>query len=110
MVQLILGCFKIAVVAGVAYWSLSNRKDELLALAGLELPQIASFLCDVLLWTSIKVCVALFLLALVDYLYQHFRNEQSLRMTPQEVREEMKNLQGNPEVISPAATCSGNWP
>jgi flagellar biosynthetic protein FlhB len=99
-VQLVFGCFKIAVVAGVAYWSLSSRQDELLALAGLELPQIATFMTEILLWTSIKVCVALFLLALMDYLYQYRRQEQNLKMTPQEVREEMKNLQGNPEVIS----------
>jgi flagellar biosynthetic protein FlhB len=99
-VQLGFGLFKIAVVVGVAYWSLSSRWDEVIGLAGLELPQIAVSLTDVLLWTSIKVCVALFILALMDYLYQHWRHEQSLRMTPQEVREEMKNLQGNPEVIS----------
>jgi flagellar biosynthetic protein FlhB len=99
-VQLLFGIFKVAVVAGVAYWNLSSRSDELLALAALELPQIASFMTDVLLWTSIKVCVALFVLALLDYLYQYWRHEQSLKMTPQELREEMKNLQGNPEVIS----------
>jgi flagellar biosynthetic protein FlhB len=66
----------------------------------LELPQIALFMTEVLLWTSIKVCVALLVLALLDYLYQRWRHEQQLKMTPQEVREEMKNLQGNPEVIA----------
>jgi flagellar biosynthetic protein FlhB len=98
--QLLFGCFKIVIVAAVAWWSLSGRKEELLGLATLELPQIASFMTDVLLWTSIKVCVALFILALMDYLYQYWRHEKQLRMTPQEVREEMKNLQGNPEVIA----------
>jgi flagellar biosynthesis protein FlhB len=99
-VQLLFGCFKILIVAGVAWWSLSSRQEELLSLATLELPQIAGFMTDVLLWTSIKVCVALFILALLDYLYQFWRQERQLRMTPQEVREEMKNLQGNPEVIA----------
>ncbi len=69
-------------------------------LASAELPQVGSFMIDVVLWTCIKVCVALLILALLDYLYQYWRHEQSLRMTPQEVREEMKNLQGNPEVIA----------
>jgi flagellar biosynthetic protein FlhB len=99
-VQLLFGIFKIVIVGGVAYWSLSARKDEILALTALELPQIAGFMTDVILWTSIKVCTALLILALLDYMYQYWRHEQSLRMTPQEVREEMKNLQGNPEVIS----------
>ncbi len=99
-VQMVFGCFKIAIVAAVAYSSLADRQAELLALAGLDLPQIAGFLAEILLWTSIKVCIALFLLALFDYLYQYWRQEQSLKMTSQEVREEMKNLQGNPEIIS----------
>jgi flagellar biosynthetic protein FlhB len=100
VMQLLFGCFKIMIVAGVAWWSLSSRQEELLGLATLALPQIAAFMTDVLLWTSIKVCAALFILALMDYLYQYWRNERQLRMTPQEVREEMKNLQGNPEVIA----------
>jgi flagellar biosynthetic protein FlhB len=99
-VQLLFGCFKIAIVAGVAWWSLSSRQEELLGLAALELPQIGGFMTEVLLWTSIKVCVALFILALMDYLFQFWRNERQLRMTPQEVREEMKNLQGNPEIVA----------
>lgn len=99
-VQMVFGLFKIGIVAAVAYSSLAAQRDEILALTALELPQVASFLVDILLWTSIKVCVALLILALLDYLYQFWRHEQALKMTPQEVREEMKNLQGNPEVIS----------
>jgi flagellar biosynthetic protein FlhB len=99
-VQLVFGFFKIAIVAGVAWWSLSSRREEIALLASAELPNVGLFMIDVVLWTCIKVCVALLILALLDYLYQYWRHEQSLRMTPQEVREEMKNLQGNPEVIA----------
>jgi flagellar biosynthesis protein FlhB len=99
-VQMIFGLFKIAIVAGVAWWSLSSRREEIALLASAELPQIAWFTLDLILWTCIKVCIALLILALLDYFYQYWRHEQSLRMTPQEVREEMKNLQGNPEVIA----------
>ena len=39
-------------------------------------------------------------MALLDYAYQWWRNEQDLKMTPQELREEMRNLEGNPQVIA----------
>ena len=44
--------------------------------------------------------MALFVLAMLDYGFQRWKHEQDLRMTPQEVREEMRNLQGDPQVIA----------
>jgi flagellar biosynthesis protein FlhB len=100
LVRLVLGLGKLAVVSAVAYFSLRGKSQEILGLAGLALPQIATYLFDILLWTSLKIAVALLILALLDYLYQWWRHEQDLRMTPQEVREEMRNLQGDPQVAS----------
>ena len=40
------------------------------------------------------------ILALIDYAYQRYKNEQDLRMTDREIRDEMKNLQGDPHVVA----------
>ena len=53
---------------------------------------------EILLWTSMKIGMALMVLALLDYAFQKWKYEQDIMMTPQEVREEMKNLEGNPEI------------
>jgi flagellar biosynthetic protein FlhB len=79
---------------------LYHRRDEILGLAALDLPQIAAFVADITLWTSLKIALALVALAILDYGYQRWKYEQDLRMTPQEVREEMKNLQGDPQVMA----------
>jgi flagellar biosynthetic protein FlhB len=100
VVQMLFGVCKIAVVASVAYWSLVGRMDEILSLPGTELAHLVGFMSDLVLWTSLKVCLGLAGLAILDYVYQFWRHERSLRMTPQEVREELKNMQGNPEVIA----------
>ena len=50
--------------------------------------------------TAIKIGVALLILAILDYAFQRWKHERDIRMTPQEVREEMKNLEGNPEVFA----------
>ena len=44
--------------------------------------------------------MALVLLALLDYGLQRWKHEQDLKMTHQEVREEMKNLQGDPQIVA----------
>ena len=99
-VRLGFGIFKILVVGAVAFVSLNNRRDEILALATLEIAQIALFTWDICLWTSLKIGLALLVLGILDYGYQWWKQEQDLRMTPQEVREEMRNLQGDPQVLA----------
>ena len=98
--RLAFGIFKVAIVAGVAYASLKGHGDEILAASGMALPEMAAFLVDLLLSTALKVALALLLLAILDFGFQWWKQEQDMRMTTQEVREEMKNLQGDPQVIS----------
>lgn len=100
VVRLIFGILKIVLVATVAFWSLYKERDTILALAGLGLPQIAWYLSEILLWTTIKIAGFFVLLSLLDYGYQWWRHEQDLKMTHEEVREEMRNLQGDPQVIA----------
>ncbi len=99
-VQLVMGLLKIGFVACVAWFSLRGRYDELLAMAAMEATDIARLMVDVVLWTSLKIALALLLLALLDYGYQWRRQERDLRMTQEEVREELKHLQGDPQVIA----------
>ena len=99
-VRLGFGIFKIAIVGAVAFTAVYNRRDEILALATLEIPQIALFTWDICLWTAFKIGLALLILGILDYGYQWWKQEQDLKMTQQEVREEMRNLQGDPQVIA----------
>ena len=84
----------------MALVSLYNRQEEILNLAALDLSQSAWFAWDICFWTAVKIGIALLILALLDYFYQWRRQEQDLRMSPQEMREEMRNLQGDPQVIA----------
>jgi flagellar biosynthesis protein FlhB len=98
--RLAFGIFKIIIICAVAYNVLSKRQNDVLALTGLELPQIALYAWEIVLWTSLKIGLALFILAILDYAYQRWKHENDLKMTPQEVREEMRNQQGDPQVLS----------
>ena len=99
-VRLLFGVFKILVVVAVAALALSKELPTILGLAGLSLPEIARYLCQILLWTSLKIGLALLVLAILDYGFQYWRHERDLRMTPQEVREEMRNLEGDPQIVA----------
>lgn len=45
-----------------------------------------------------KACLAFAVVAFFDYLYQRWQYEQDLKMTKQEVKEEFKQTEGNPEI------------
>ncbi len=100
IVHLVFGIFKIILIVAVAYTVLHSQINKILSSSDLSVPQIAMLLSEIILWTSLKIACALLLLALFDYGFQWWKTEQDMRMTQQEVREEMKNLEGNPQVIS----------
>jgi flagellar biosynthetic protein FlhB len=94
------GLFKIAIIATVALVSLYSERATILGLAGMAPEQIAVYLAKVMIFTTMKVGVVLLVLAILDYAFQRWKHEQDLRMTPQEVREEMKNLEGDPQIAA----------
>jgi flagellar biosynthesis protein FlhB len=100
VVRLVFGLLKLAIVSTVAFLSLYKDRDAILGMTGMAVPEIALFLTQTLFWTSMKVAIALLLLAILDYGFQRWKFEQDLRMTPQEVREEMKNLEGDPQIAA----------
>jgi len=49
---------------------------------------------------SIKLAISLFVIALFDYIYQRWEFEKSIRMSRQEIKEEYKQLEGDPQLKS----------
>lgn len=47
---------------------------------------------------AFALAAALLVLALIDFAFQKWKHEQELRMTKQEVRDEMKNMEGDPQI------------
>jgi len=99
-VRLALGVFKVAVVATVAFWSLWSQREIVLGLGAMDVGQIAAFVANVTIYTCLKIGAALLILAIFDFAYQRWKHERDLRMTTQEMREEMKTTQGDPQIAN----------
>jgi len=99
VMRLSFGLFKILVIGAVAFASLWGERETVLGLTGMPVGAITVYVVELLLWTTVKIGVALMILALLDYAFQRWKHEQDLKMTTQEVREEMKNLEGDPQVM-----------
>ncbi len=100
LVRLVFGLLKFAVVAAVAAAVLWSEYEAILGLALLSVGEIAEYSGGLLLGLGLKVALALIFLAILDYGFQRWKHERDLRMTPQEVREELKHLEGDPQILA----------
>ncbi|MCL2710534.1 MAG: EscU/YscU/HrcU family type III secretion system export apparatus switch protein [Planctomycetaceae bacterium] len=98
LVRLLMGLLKIAICGAVAWYTVEGSIGGILHASETETNQIASFLAWTLLMVALKVAVALVIIALLDLMYQRWKHAQDLKMTDQEIRDEYKNYEGNPEV------------
>jgi flagellar biosynthetic protein FlhB len=94
------GLVKVLVVSGVVITVIWLKWDEVMRSTGFDTPQFARFLVGISLSTVLWTGLALLILAVFDYGLQRWKYEQDLRMTHQEIREEMKNVQGDPQIIA----------
>lgn len=89
---------KAAVIVGVLAWSLSGRLEEIAGYADLAFEQAAPRLGLLVLGLFVRACAVLVILGLADLLFQRWSHGRDLRMTKQQVRDEAKNEEGDPQV------------
>jgi flagellar biosynthetic protein FlhB len=99
VVRLAMGIIKIAICAVVAWYAIENNISAILNLTANDENQIASYLVWTLLMIALKVAVALVLIAIIDFMYQKWKHQQDMKMSDNEMREEMKNMIGDPQIL-----------
>lgn len=100
VMRLLFGLIKIAICAGVAYQCVVGEINTILELAEVPDQVITAYLLQLILWTGLKIAACLVILAILDYAYQKWKHEQDLKMTTQEMRDEMKEIMGDPQIMS----------
>ncbi len=100
LMRLAFGLFKVAVIIAVTYASLTNGEELLLSLASMSVSQLAKAMFTSLIKTCLWIGVALFILALFEYAFQRWKHENDLMMTDQEIRDELKETEGDPQVAA----------
>jgi flagellar biosynthetic protein FlhB len=98
--ELIKSLLKITVIAAVSYIFLRNRLACLIPLLGQEIGTSFSLMGNILKGLVLRIAGVFVFLALLDFIYQRFEFQKNLRMTLKEVKEEFKQLEGDPHVRS----------
>ena len=96
LMRLMAGLFKLAVVGLVAGFAIHGRIAACTGLSDASAEDIFAFVGSSTFDVALKVSLALLALALADFAYQRWQHLQDLRMTKQEVRDELKRMEGDP--------------
>jgi len=98
MMRLVMSTAKMAVVAAVAVFTLWEFHEDISSSAALGVWPLVSYTGYVIFILCVRLAVALLVLALIDYAWQKWKFEQDLRMTREEVKEELRRQEGDPVV------------
>ncbi len=97
-VEVLKGFGKVLLIGWLAYGTVRPELHNLSALGALPLSGALAYGAILAFKLVIKVWLAMVVLAFLDYLFQKWNFEKELRMTKQEVKEEMKETEGDPRV------------
>ena len=89
---------KLFIVGFVAYKALESEFDNFFLLPEMDIIQLASMMATTAIWVALKIGVAMLLIAVLDYAYQKYEFEKSIKMSKQDIKDEYKTTDGNPQI------------
>jgi flagellar biosynthetic protein FlhB len=97
MMRLVMSLAKVSIVTIVSAVFIYLEVPRVLSLARIDaMPLLAA--AAAMVWAlSLKIAVVLLLLAILDFMYQKWQHEDDLKMTKQQVKEDMKRMEGDPQ-------------
>lgn len=97
-VELAKAILKFTLVGAALWASIQSRMDDIMRIGGMALEPALTLAGVLLLQSALAVSLALVVIALIDVPWQRHSFIKRLRMTRQEIKDEMKDSEGRPEV------------
>lgn len=98
LVELVKSILKIVLVCVVSYNYLRKNLDGLFLLYDMTLFSGIAYAGNLVVSLGIRICVVYLILALADYAYKRWKHNDDLKMTKQEVKDEYKQSEGDPQI------------
>ncbi|MFH1982225.1 MAG: flagellar biosynthesis protein FlhB [Pseudomonadota bacterium] len=98
LMELLKSGVKLIVVGSVAYLVAKRQIDDIPGLMNMTVGQILVFFGEAAFQIAFFVCLALIAVAVLDFAFQKWQHAKELRMTKQEVKDEMRQTMGDPQI------------
>ncbi len=98
LVNLIKSLLKVIVIGYYMYTFIESQIYILPSLAGGDLSSSILFFGNLIIDLGFRVCGVMIMIAAIDYYYQWYSHRQNIMMSKQEIKEEFKQTEGNPQI------------
>ena len=98
IVEVIKGMIKITILICIMYSFFTGQLINFQKTLKLDLISSSVFVLDCVMKLVIRVSIVFVIISLFDYLYQWWDYERQMKMSKQEVKEEYKQTEGNPQI------------
>jgi len=98
LMNLFVSIVKVAIIGTISYATIRAEAGHFTALVDMGFWDIFTYGANIVAKLGIRVGLALVVLAIFDYAYQRWQYERDIRMTRQELRDELKRMEGDPLV------------
>jgi flagellar biosynthesis protein FlhB len=100
LVELLKEVIKIGVIVYISYDALKDHMDILLKLYDMELYQSVFLIGNMVISLGLNISYVFIVIGFADYMYQKLKFKNDMKMTKQEVKDEYKNSEGDPQIKS----------
>jgi flagellar biosynthetic protein FlhB len=100
LVELVKSVLKILAVSYISYLTIKGQIQVFPQLLDIDLYEALQFLGKIAFDIAWRVALLLIILAIIDVIYQRWEHEQSIKMSKHDVKEEHKQIEGNPQIKS----------
>ncbi|MGC8925615.1 MAG: flagellar biosynthesis protein FlhB [Calditerrivibrio sp.] len=94
--ELLKSILKIFFLGFAAFFIIKSKIATIVTLADADAVSSIHFLGKLIYEVSFKLAIIIMVIALIDFLYQRWQYYEDLKMTKQEVKEEFKQMEGDP--------------
>ena len=98
--ELVKSIAKIALISIIAYTALKSHLDEIFLMYNITLQQAVAEIGTLVIDVGYRISLVYCIIGAVDYIYQKHKFKEDMKMTKQEVKDEMKNAEGDPQIKS----------
>ena len=98
LVELLKSVFKVSFIGGISWLVLRGELDAIPSLMEMSVGQILTYMGTVSLKMIFYVGLGMLVLAAIDFTYQRWQHTKDLMMSKQEVKDEAKQAEGDPQI------------
>lgn len=96
--ELLKAVVKIGLIAYISYTSIVEEANNLFILYDISLNQAVAWVGNIIIDVGIKISAVFMVVGAADLLYQKHKFKEDMKMTKQEVKDEYKNTEGDPQI------------